>query len=117
MRPILAVLCLVSALALPAASSKTPKAPKVPKVKASAMVKSSKEAKAIAERETGGIAVSAHQVPLNGATGGWAVEVRMPKEDRGWRCIVDSDTRQVYTKDRIPNPGTKARKGSKSSRR
>jgi uncharacterized membrane protein YkoI len=67
-------------------------------------VRSAKEAKAIAERETGGTAVSAKKIPLNGATGGWEVEVRMPDEDRGWRCIVDCDTRAVRTKDRIPNP-------------
>ena len=63
-----------------------------------------KEAKAIAEQDTGGIAVSARRVPLNGASGGWEVDVHMPKEDRGWRCTVDCDTHQVYTKDRIPNP-------------
>jgi hypothetical protein len=67
-------------------------------------VHSAKEAKAIAERETGGSAVSAKKIPLNGATGGWEVDVHMPKEDRGWRCIVDSDTRSLRTKDRIPNP-------------
>lgn len=67
-------------------------------------VHSAKEAKAIAERETGGAAVSAKKIPLNGATGGWEVDVHMPGEDRGWRCIVDSDTRSLRTKDRIPNP-------------
>jgi len=67
-------------------------------------VGSAKEAKAIAEQETGGNAVSARRIPLNGASGGWEVEVHMPKEDRGWRCIIDADTHGVYTKDRIPNP-------------
>jgi hypothetical protein len=67
-------------------------------------VHSAKEAEAIAEKETGGIAVSAHRIPLNGATGGWEVEIHMPKEERGWRCIVDCDTHAVFTKDRIPNP-------------
>jgi hypothetical protein len=112
-----ALLCLLVALPFHAAPAKTPKAPKAPKSKAAGQVKTAKEAKAIAERETGGVAVSARQVPLNGATGGWEVEVRMPKEDQGWRCVVDNDSRQVYTKDRIPNPGSKARKGTKSSRR
>lgn len=74
-------------------------------------VNSAKEAKAIAEHETGGNAVSARRIPLNGASGGWEVEVHMPKEDRGWRCIIDADTHMVHTKDRIPNP-----KASKSHR-
>ena len=67
-------------------------------------VNSVKEAKEIAEREVGGIAVSARRIHLNGASSGWEVDVRMPKEDRGWRCIIDSDTHSVHTKDRIPNP-------------
>lgn len=72
-------------------------------------VSSAKDAKAIAERETGGIAVSAIRGPLNGASGGWTVDVHMPKESQGWRCIIDADTRMVYTRDRIPNPrATKA---------
>lgn len=72
-------------------------------------VSTAREAKAIAEQATGGIAVSARRVPLNGATGGWEVDVHMPKEERGWRCIVDNDSHSVHTKDRIPNPP--ARKG------
>jgi hypothetical protein len=67
-------------------------------------VKTAREAKTIAERNTGGIAVSARCIPLNGATGGWEVDVHMPGEERGWRCIVDSDTHMVHTKTRIPNP-------------
>lgn len=72
-------------------------------------VTSSKEAKRIAEQETGGRAVSANRIPLNGASGGWEVDVHMPKDSRGWRCIIDADTRTVYTKTRIDNPGTKRR--------
>jgi hypothetical protein len=68
-------------------------------------VKSSKEAKAIAERDTGGKAVSARRIPLNGASGGWEVDVRMPREAKGWRCVIDSDTRMVHTKTRIDQPG------------
>ena len=68
-----------------------------------------KEAKAIAEQDTGGIAVSARRIPLNGASGGWEVDVHMPKDDRGWRCTVDNDTHMVHTKDRIPNPPLKGR--------
>ncbi|MBK8794478.1 MAG: PepSY domain-containing protein [Holophaga sp.] len=69
-------------------------------------VNSAKEAKDIAEREVGGIAVSAHRIHLNGATSGWEVDVHMPREDKGWRCTIDSDTHMVHTKDRIPNPKT-----------
>ncbi|MBI3131569.1 MAG: PepSY domain-containing protein [Acidobacteria bacterium] len=72
-------------------------------------VSTSKEAKRIAEQETGGRAVSANRVPLNGASGGWEVDVHMPKDSRGWRCIIDADTHSVYTKTRIDNPGTKHR--------
>ena len=67
-------------------------------------VKTAREAKAIAETATGGIAVGARRVPLNGATGGWEVDLHMPGETRGWRCIVDRDTHQVFTRTRIPNP-------------
>lgn len=67
-------------------------------------VGSAREARAIAEHETSGIAVSARRIHLNGATGGWEVDLRMPGETRGWRCVVDSDTRSVHTKTRIPNP-------------
>ncbi len=70
------------------------------------VVNSAKEAKTIAEQETGGVAVSAHRIPLNGASGGWEVDVRMPRDEKGWRCIIDADTRMVHRKDRIPNPGT-----------
>lgn len=72
-------------------------------------VSSAAQAKAIAEQATGGIAVGARRVPLNGATGGWEVDVHMPTDQRGWRCIIDNDTHSVHTKDRIPNPP--ARKG------
>ncbi|BDU75307.1 PepSY domain-containing protein [Mesoterricola sediminis] len=76
-------------------------------------VRTASEARAIAEKETGGIAVSARRVPLNGATCGWQVDLEVPGEDRGWRCIVDADTRSVHTRTRIPPPGsTKKRKQS-----
>ena len=75
----------------------------------SGLVSSAKEAKAIAEQETGGQAISARRIPLNGASCGWEVEVRMPKESRGWRCVVDCDTRTVHTKTRIEQP-TKSKK-------
>ena len=71
---------------------------------------SAKDAKAIAARETGGEAVSAKEVPLDGASGGWEVDVRMPKESQGWRCVIDDDSRMVMTKTRIPNPAGPGRK-------
>ncbi len=81
----------------------------VPKKHSSGYVKSAKQAKAIAEQETGGKATSARRVPLNGASGGWEVDVRMPHEAKGWRCIIDSDTRMVHSKTRIDPPGGKAK--------
>lgn len=92
----LAALLLAPALVLSAA----------PRPK-SGPVRTAKEARVIAEQETGGEAVSARKIPLNGASGGWEVEIRMAGEDRGWRCVVDADTRMVYTKTRIPNPAGK----------
>jgi hypothetical protein len=67
-------------------------------------VSSAKDAKSIAEQDTGGRAVSAHRISLNGASCGWEVEVRMPHEERGWRCVIDCDTRMVHTKTRIDQP-------------
>jgi hypothetical protein len=63
-----------------------------------------RQARGVAEDATGGIAVSARRIPLNGATGGWVVDVHMPGEARGWRCVVDRDTRSVHSRTRIPNP-------------
>lgn len=73
-------------------------------------VSSAREAKAIAERDTGGEAVRAQRIPLNGASGGWEVDIRMSGEERGWHCIVDCDTHLVRTKDRIPNPPVKRKR-------
>lgn len=96
----LALAMLAPALILAAAS---------PRPLASGLVKSAKQAKAIAEQDTGGKATSARRVPLNGASGGWEVDVRMPGEERGWRCIIDADTRMVHTKTRIEQPGGKGK--------
>ncbi len=96
----LALALFVPALVLSAGTTK-------PKKPASGLVRSAKEAKAIAERETGGKATSARRIPLNGASGGWEVEVHMPREDKGWRCIIDADTRMVHSKTRIDQPGGK----------
>jgi hypothetical protein len=73
-------------------------------------VSSAKEAKAIAEQETGGLPISARRIPLNAASGGWEVDVHMPKDDRGWRCVIDNDTHMVRTKEHIPNPPCKGRR-------
>jgi len=88
---------LLAALIAPAPPAHPPRYIMVP-------VKTAREAKAIAEHKTGGIAVGARRIPLNGATGGWEVDVHMPGEDRGWRCIVDRDTHTVRLRTRIPNP-------------
>lgn len=100
-------LALASALLIPAIvlSARTTK----PRKHASGPIKSAKEAKAIAEQETGGKVTSARRIPLNGASGGWEVDVRMPHEDKGWRCIIDSDTHMVHSKTRIDQPGAKGK--------
>ena len=105
MRLPMTVLCLLAIL--PVAATAPPK----PLGQRFGVVRNAKEAKQIAEVETGGIAVGARKTRLNGASCGWEVDVHMPKEDRGWRCMVDCDTRQVHTKDRIPNPPAKGGKG------
>lgn len=92
----------LAALLLLLALVPAPAAP--PRPRPAVGVRTAAEAKRIAEQETRGIAVSARRTYLNGATCGWEVVVRMPREDRGWRCMVDCDTRLVSTKDRIPNP-------------
>jgi hypothetical protein len=102
-RAFLSFALLVPALTLSAAATKTPR------TRSSGLVKSAKQAKAIAEQDTGGKAINARRIPLNGASGGWEVEVRMPHEDRGWRCVIDSDTRMVHTKSRIDQPGGKGK--------
>nr|WP_320132698.1 hypothetical protein [uncultured Holophaga sp.] len=96
MRPWIPLLCLPALLC-----------PLQARPRSGGPVSNAKEARAIAEAETGGMAVSAHRIHLNGASGGWEVEVRMPDEGRGWRCIVDCDTRMVRSRDRIPNPAAR----------
>ena len=80
-----------------------------PHKQGSGPVESAKEAKAIAEQDTGGKALSARRVALDGASGGWEVEVRMPGEARGWRCLIDADTHMVHSKSRAEPSGTKAK--------
>jgi hypothetical protein len=98
--PSVVLALLIPAMVLPAA---------VPKKRSSYLVKSAKQAKAIAEQETGGRATSAQRIPLNGASGGWQVDVRMPQENLGWRCVIDADTRMVHSKTRIDQPGAKGK--------
>ena len=98
-----AALALIPALVLSASSTKPRRH------HAAGPLSSAKEAKAIAERETGGKAVSARRIPLNGASGGWEVDLHMPGEERGWRCIIDSDTHMVHSKARIDQPGAKTK--------
>jgi hypothetical protein len=81
-----------------------PKAPSSPPAYVARPVASAREARSIAEAHTGGLAVSARKVPLNGSTGGWEVDVHMPREERGWRCLIDADARSVHTRTRIANP-------------
>ena len=95
-------LLLLPALVLSAGTGKHRK-------RASGPVSTAKEAKRIAEQETGGKAVSANRIPLNGASAGWEVDVHMAKESRGWRCVIDADTHMVHTKTRIDNPTAKHR--------
>jgi len=105
----LSMALLLPALAL---SAGTPRARK----HASGPVKSAKEAKAIAEQETGGQATGARRIPLNGASGGWEVDVRMPHGEKGWRCVIDADTHQVHTKTRVDTPGEGPLRTVKGSR-
>ena len=105
---LLATTLVLAVLPVLALSAGTPKGRK----HASGLVRTAKEAKAIAEQETGGKAVSARRIPLNGASGGWEVDVHMPHEDRGWRCVIDCDTRTVHTKTHIDNPGGKPKEPS-----
>ncbi len=100
--PYLGLALLVPALVLSAGTTK-------PRKRSGGPIKSAKEAKAIAEQDTGGKAVSAKRIPLNGASGGWEVDIRMPKDAQGYRCIIDADTHMVHSKTRIPQPGGKGK--------
>ncbi len=101
MRPLVPL--LLATFLLPGAS--LPAAEKHKKAaRSSGPVRKASEAKAIAEQETGGVAVSARRTSLNGSSCGWEVDVHMPSEKQGWRCLVDCDTHTVHSKDRIPNP-------------
>lgn len=62
------------------------------------------DAMSVAESQTGGQAVSARRIDLNGATGGYEVIVQMPGKEKGWRVVIDIDTRRVKDTYPIPNP-------------
>jgi hypothetical protein len=103
-------LLLLPALLVASVPQKPKSAPKPPAVRRAKPLATARQAQEVAERETGGIAVSARRIPLNGASGGWEVDVHLPKDTRGWRCIIDNDTHMVSTKTRIPNPARPGRK-------
>lgn len=68
------------------------------------------EAKAIAENETLGEAVSAHRLrEHHNGFPPWVVLVHMQGQDQGWRCIISRDTGKLLKKERIPNPPSKVR--------
>lgn len=100
------VLTLLLALFLPAVALQAGRP--ASRKHAAGPVRSAGEAKAIAERETGGKAVHARRIPLNGASGGWEVDVRMPAGEKGWRCVIDADTRMIHTRTRLESAGTGA---------
>jgi len=72
---------------------------------------SAAEAKAVAESETMGEAVSAHRDQHHHRAGfaPWVVRVHMPGQDQGWRCIIAWDTGKLLEKKAIPNPPSKLR--------
>lgn len=66
-------------------------------------------AKAVAECETLGEAVSARLVKGGAGFGRWEVLVHMPGAEQGWRCFIRRDTSILEGKERIPNPPSKVR--------
>lgn len=63
-----------------------------------------KEARRVAEGETGGKAVQTRRIDLNGSSGGYEVMIRMEGREKGWRLIIDRDTWRVRHKYAVPNP-------------
>lgn len=57
-----------------------------------------------AEERTGGVAVSAREIPLNGATRGYEVQIRMPGRARGWKVVVDGDTGRICRTSATSHP-------------
>lgn len=71
------------------------------------------EAKAIAESETLGEAVTVRRIIQSDGTPGWEVLVHMTGRAKGWRCVVDQDLAKVRWKEAIPNPPSRIPAGSK----
>jgi hypothetical protein len=72
------------------------------------------EAMGVAEAETGGEAVTARRVAMNGTAapdglGGIEVLVHMPNAKQGWRCLIDSNNMKLRSKERTHNPPSKVR--------
>ena len=67
-------------------------------------------AKAVAEAETLGEAVTARQVkPHRAGFPSWEVLVHRPGKEKGVRLIIDQATSKVLKKESIPNPPSKVR--------
>ena len=68
-------------------------------------------AKAVAEGETLGEAVTAHRTHRHHHAGfpPWEVLVHMPHGTEGWRLVIAWDDGKVLKKERIPNPPSKVR--------
>lgn len=67
------------------------------------------EAKAVAECETLGEAVTVRRIEQSDGTKGWEVLVHMPGRNYGWRCTIDLALGKLRTKEAIPNPPSKVR--------
>jgi hypothetical protein len=65
------------------------------------------DAKAIAECETLGEAVTARQVDQSDGSKGWVVLVHMPGKRKGWRVMIDWELGKMRWKEAIDNPPSK----------
>jgi len=62
------------------------------------------DARALAESETLGEAVTTRRIIQTDGTKGWEVLVHMPGLAKGWRVIIDRDLAKVRWKEAIWNP-------------
>ncbi len=62
------------------------------------------DARALAESETLGEAVTTRRIIQTDGTKGWEVLVHMPGRAQGWRVIIDRDLAKVRWKEAIRNP-------------
>ncbi len=108
------LICLILGTGgLPAASS-TPGLPASKKDCCDPRRHQIEDAKAVAEVETGGEAVSARRIAMGGThspdgLGGIEVLVHMEGQVKGWRCLIDSNNMKLRRKEAIPNPPSKVR--------